>query len=152
MLRLLAAMIVLFPLSGCAPAVDGGRPPVAAPSTVLAGSSWLLVEFRSNDDATGTIAAPDPAQFTLRLERDGRAALKLGCNRGSGSWSATAEGGFTLGPLAMTRALCPPPALDQRLARDAGAIRSYVIEQDRLYLNLMMDGGSYVWRRDPDGA
>ena len=47
----------------------------------------------------------------------------------------------------MTRAQCPQPSLDTLIARDAEYVRTYVLRGDRLYLNLMADGGNYVWER-----
>jgi hypothetical protein len=77
----------------------------------------------------------------MALEDGGRVSMQLNCNRASGSWSATAvdveSGTFRFGPLAATRALCPPPSLDERIARDADFVRSYLRRDGRLYLNLM---------------
>ena len=91
-----------------------------------------------------------------RLGSDGRAALRLDCNRANGPWSAKAtsqdSGTFTFGNLAMTRALCPPPSLDQQIARDATYVRSYLLRSGNLYLNLMADGGTYVWSPDAGTA
>ena len=42
-----------------------------------------------------------------------------------------------------------PPSLDERIARDAGYVRSYVLRDDRLYLRLMADAGIWVWERRP---
>jgi hypothetical protein len=60
------------------------------------------------------------------------------------------SGRFELGALAMTRALCPPPSLNERIAGDADYVRSYLLRDGRLYLSLMADGGIYVW--EPDTA
>ena len=121
----------------------------ATPAARLAGSSWRLVEIQSSDDRIGTTRPDDPAKYTLTLGADGRAAMRLNCNHGTGPWSATPtgtdSGSFSLGPLAVTRALCPRPSLDDRIARDAQYIRSYLLRDGRLYLNLMADGGTYVW-------
>jgi heat shock protein HslJ len=116
----------------------------------LAGTSWHMVEFRSMDDAVGTIRPTDPADFTMELRADGSVAMVLDCNRANGSWTAQpgpdgSGGPFEFGPLAMTRALCLPPNLDERIAGDAGYVRSYILEGGRLYLNLMADAGTYVW-------
>jgi len=90
----------------------------------------------------------------MTLEPDGRVALRLNCNRGAGAWSATATGpdtgSFRFGSLAVTKAFCPPPSLDVQIARDAEYVRSYVLRDGRLYLNLMADGGTYVW--EPAGG
>jgi heat shock protein HslJ len=134
------------------PAAPGAT---AGPAT-LAGSNWRLVEFRSSDDAIGVVRPDDPAKYTMSLGSDGRAALRLDCNRANGPWSAKAtsqdSGTFTFGNLAMTRALCPPPSLDQQLARDATYVRSYLLRGGNLYLNLMADGGTYVWSPDAGTA
>ncbi|HEX7139417.1 MAG TPA: MliC family protein [Vicinamibacterales bacterium] len=117
----------------------------------LVGSSWRLVEVQSSDDTIGRVKPDDPSKYTLSLGADGRAAMRLNCNRATGPWSSRANGAdsgsFSLGPLAVTKALCAPPSLDQRIARDAEYIRSYVLRDGRLYLNLTADGGTYVWAR-----
>jgi heat shock protein HslJ len=118
---------------------------------VLAGSAWELVSIQSMDDAQGTQRIADPAAFTLQLGADGRAALKLDCNRGSATWQVTPTGDghsgqFTFGPIAGTRALCPPPHLDERIVRDLAYVRGYLLRDGKLYLSLMADGGIYEWR------
>jgi heat shock protein HslJ len=126
----------------------------SAAAVTLAGSNWRLVEFRSSEDAIGVVRPDDPAKYTMSLAGDGRAALRLNCNRANGPWSSKAtsqdSGSFSFGNLAMTRALCPPPSLDQQIARDATYVRSYLLRSGNLYLNLMADGGTYVW--SPDAA
>jgi hypothetical protein len=95
----------------------------------------------------------------MELQADGSVAMGLDCNRANGRWTAQpgpdgSGGPFEFGPLAMTRALCPPPNLDERIAGDAGYVRSYTLEGGRLYLNLMADAGTYVWEpvHDPRDA
>jgi len=119
----------------------------------LAGTSWRLAEIQSMDDAIGTVRPDDPSRYTLAFAEDGTIAMRLDCNRGMGRWSATptgSEGGqLRIGPLAATRALCPPPSLGERIARDMDYVRSYLVKDGRLHLSLMADGGIYVWERDP---
>ena len=118
----------------------------------VAGSHWQLVEIQSMDDATGSRRPEQPGLYTLELGADGRAALRLNCNRAMGSWSASPAadgrtGRLRFGPLAMTRALCPPPSLDGQLGRDLDAVRGFALTGDRLALSLMADGGILVWQR-----
>lgn len=122
----------------------------------FADTKWRLVEIQSMDDEIGTTRPSDRDLYTLDLNRDGTAAMRLNCNRGVGQWSAQpigngAEGSFRIGPLAMTRALCPPPSLDERIARDMDFVRSFLLNDKRLYLSLMADGGIYVWEPRVDG-
>lgn len=138
-------------------AACGGAGPVpesgAAGVTSLAGTSWRLVEFQSSDDAIGTLRPTDPDRYTLELAEGGALAMRLDCNRGSGSWGATPSGpdggALSLGPLAVTRAFCPPPSLGDQIARHAEYVRSYLLRDGRLYLSLMADGGIYVWEPIP---
>ena len=124
--------------------------PAAAPRGQLAGTEWRLAGIQSMDDAIGTVRPDDPSLYTLRLNADGTAALRLNCNRATGTWAAEASadasnGRFTFGPLAATSALCPPPSLDEKVAAQLGYVRSYLLKDGRLYLSLMADGGILEW-------
>lgn len=141
----LAAVLlsVLTLLAGCA-----GKP--VAPAASLAGTAWQLESIQSMDDAQGTLQVEDGSRFTLTFGNDGRAALRLDCNRGHGSYTAEPaadgiSGSLTFGPLATTRALCPPPHLDERVARDLSYVRSYLLKDGKLFLSLMADGAIYQW-------
>ncbi len=134
-------------LMGCT--TPGGP---AVPAAPLAGTQWELVAIQSMDDAQGTIRIAQPERFTLTFGADGQLSLRLDCNRGTGRWTHTpasagsASGSLQIGPVASTRAMCPPPSLDTRVARDLGFVRSYLLKDGRLYLSLMADGGIYEWR------
>ena len=131
-----------------APVTGTAAAPAAA--TPLAGTSWRLVEIQSMDDAQGTTRVDDPSRYTMRLNADGSAALRLNCNSATGTWTAEAgpepsSGRFTFGPLAATLALCPPPSLDGQITKQAPYFRSYLLKDGRLYLSLMADGGIFAW-------
>ena len=116
----------------------------------LTGTDWRLVEFQSMDDTIGTERPDDPSLYTMQLNSDGTVSMRLNCNRAKGSWSAKpsgdgSSGHFEFGPLAMTRALCPPPSMDESIAAQTSFIRSYLLKNGRLYLSLMADGGIYTW-------
>lgn len=136
-----AILTICAALSACASAPQGPE---------LGGSAWRLARFESPNEAAA-IRASEPARYTLSFGKDGRLAAKLDCNRGTGAWQAMpadAQGGsLRLGPLATTRAMCPPDPLGTRLAQDVEAIRSYRIQDGRLYTSLPADAGVYVWER-----
>lgn len=116
----------------------------------LSGSHWQLVELISSDDAIGIVRPADPAAYQLHLNPDGTANLKLDCNRANGAWSSSQSGNrpsgeFTIGPIAMTRAICSPGSLDQRIGRELPYVRSYTLKDGRLNLAMMADGGIQVW-------
>jgi heat shock protein HslJ len=119
----------------------------------LAGTAWHLVEFQSMDDATGTVRPDDPSLYTMRLSRDGTVTMQLNCNRARGTWSVepgsdTVSGRFKFGSLAATRALCPPPSMDESIMAQSKFVRSYLLKDGKLHLSLMADGGIYVWTPD----
>jgi heat shock protein HslJ len=132
-------------------AACSAAPPVAAPSTSLAGTSWELVRFQSMDDAQGAMQIADPSLYTISFHADGGAALRVNCNRAQGSWLAVAapdgrSGTLTFGPIAGTRARCPPPSLDEKVLRDLAYVRGYLLRDGQLHMSLFADGGIYSWR------
>lgn len=102
------------------------------------------------DDAQGTTRIAEPARFTMHLGADGKASFRLDCNRGMGSWQASpaadgVSGQIAFGPIAATRALCPPPHLDERVVRDLAYVRGYLLKDGNLYMSLMADAAIYEW-------
>ncbi|MGD9947313.1 MAG: META domain-containing protein [Desulfobulbus sp.] len=141
----------LFLCSACA---QGPRQKMTSPDSAirqgLAGTSWQLHSIQSMADEQPTINVDKPESYTLHFLDDGHATLKLNCNRGMSQWQATPavsgeSGQLTFGPIAMTRMFCSPPSLDERIARDLGFVRSYLLRDGNLYLSLMADGGVYEW-------
>lgn len=121
--------------------------------STLTDTQWRLVEFQSMDDAIGIKRTDDPSKYTMQLNGDGTVKLRLNCNLATGTWSAEASsdlssGQFNFGLLAATRALCPPPSMDEHVLSQAPYVRSFLLKDGRLYLSLMADGGIYVWEPD----
>lgn len=104
----------------------------------LEGTGWRLLNITSMDD---TIDVPDdPSRYTLEFGADGRAAIRADCNRGTGTWSSDSAPRLTFGPIAATRALCPPPSLSEKYLAQFEWVRSYTMDQGHLYLATMADG------------
>jgi uncharacterized lipoprotein YbaY len=134
--------LLLAPVSAT-PSAGGTAtpPPSARGASPLAGTSWQLVKFQSMDDKT---LIPDAkTKYTLQFGADGSVAARIDCNSGHGTWTSTGPSQLTLGPLALTRAMCPPGSLHDRIVRDWTRIRSYVIKDGHLFLSLMIDSGIY---------
>jgi heat shock protein HslJ len=113
-------------------------PPTAAN---LTGTSWQLVKFQGSDDTT--LTPDDRSKYTIEFGADGRLSARIDCNRGRGTWKTTGPSQLQLGPLALTRAMCPPGSLHDRIVKQWSAIRSYVLKDGHLFLSLMADGGIY---------
>ena len=141
--------------SGDAPAAEAAPAQQSGVSSAdpLAGTRWRLVEFQSMDDSIGAIRPDNPADYTLALQSDGTASLKLHCNSATGTWSAEpagdgTSGSFSFSPLAATMAICPPPTMGERIAADAAHVTGFLLRDGRLYLSLMADAGIYAWQRE----
>jgi para-nitrobenzyl esterase len=132
---LLAALLLMFACSQLAQ-----TPPQSATSG-LGGTSWQLVKFQGSDEKT--LTPDDKAKYTITFETDGRVSARIDCNRGRGTWSSSGPNQLKFGPLALTRAMCPPGSLHDRIAKDWEFVRSYTIRNGHLFLALMADGGIY---------
>ena len=137
---LLILMLCLF--SGCASSST------SSPKQTLVGSQWQLVSYV---DASGEKQTPDnPEKYIMRLEENNRLSLTLNCNRGMGTWSAfntrMNEGDFDVSPVAMTKAFCLPPSMDELIARKLSGVSSYEFKMGELRLKLSDD--EYIaWQR-----
>jgi para-nitrobenzyl esterase len=134
-MRWLRISLVLLLAFGCA-----RTPPQSAPES-LGGTSWQLVKFQGGDD---TVLRPDDqTKYTLAFGADGSLSARIDCNRGRGTWKSSGKNQLELGPMALTRAACPPGSLHDHIVKQLPFIRSYVIKDGRLFLSLMADGGTY---------
>jgi heat shock protein HslJ len=114
--------------------------PPARPSS-LEGTRWQLVQFQGSDDTTRK--PDDKSKYTIEFGAGGRLTVRFDCNQGRGTWKSSGPNQMAFGPLATTRAACPPGSLHDQMAKQWGTIRSYVIRDGHLFLALMADGGIY---------
>jgi para-nitrobenzyl esterase len=131
----LAALLLLFACS----AREQAPPQNAAVD--LGGTAWQLVKFQSSDEKT--LTPDDKAKYTIAFGTDGRVSARIDCNRGMGTWKSSGPNQLQFGPLGLTRAMCPPGSLHDRVAKDWEFVRSYTIQNGHLFLSLMADGGIY---------
>jgi len=125
--------------------IAGAHPQTAAPDAVSAldGTSWQLVKFRGGDGTT--LAPDDPSKYTIAFQSDGSVSVRIDCNRGHGTWKSPAAGQVEFGPLGLTRAMCPPAGLNDRMPGDWDNVRSYTLKDGHLFLALMGDLGVYEY-------
>jgi para-nitrobenzyl esterase len=126
-----AASLLISACSSSAPARPVG----------LGGTTWQLVKFQSGDGRT--LTPGDRAKYIITFNSDGSLTARIDCNRGRGTWKSSGPSQVELPPLALTRAMCPPGSLHDRIVKDWTFIRSYVIKDGHLFLALMADGGIY---------
>lgn len=122
------------------------------PAPTLDGTSWRLVSIESMDSQQGTTQVAHPENYTVSFGADGRAAFRIDCNTGSGSFTAQpAQGGdttgsLTFGPVASTLMACPASdGIDQRLSSALPYVRGYLLKDRALHMSLLADGGILSW-------
>ena len=133
--RSLLLLLTISLVFGCAPIA---RQP---PGGGLGGTAWQLVKFQGGD---GAVLVPDDrAKYTIAFAADGSTTVRFDCNRGRGTWKSPGAQQLELGPLALTRAACPPGSLHDHLVKHWSFVRSYLVKDGHLFLSLMADGGIY---------
>ena len=101
-------------------------------------TSWRLVKIMSMDDRVDEPAEPE--KYTIEFKANGGAAITADCNRGSGSWRSDGMNQIAFGPIASTKALCPPGSLSETYLGQFEWVRSYVMKDGHLFLATMADG------------
>jgi para-nitrobenzyl esterase len=139
-----AVALMLAMLAGCAsqPPTGAGAPaprPSEAGTGPLEGTSWRLVQISMSDGVTRP--AIERSRYTLGFGAGGVLHARFDCNRGHGTWTSSGAGQLEFGPLSLTRAMCAPGSLHDQLVRQWPHVRSYLIQDGRLFLSLMADGG-----------
>jgi heat shock protein HslJ len=125
------------------PTGDPSSPP--APSSIAL-RTWQLVRIQMMDDA---VFVPEhPSKYTLDLGSDGRASVRADCNRGSGSYKLDGRS-LTFGPLATTRAMCPPGSLSDRYLAQLAHVASWLERDGRLHLATRADGAILEFQPAP---
>lgn len=105
----------------------------------LLDTTWTLVEIQSMDDSVGTATPSEGKAFTVRLTADGRATIQADCNRGGGSYTQDGSS-LEFGPMATTKMYCGSESLDGRFLKELGFVRSYVLNDGKLFMATMADG------------
>ena len=108
----------------------------------LSGTSWQLVKFQDSD---GTVLVPagDRSKYTIAFGTNGRATVRVDCNRGSGGWTYKGPNQIQFGSMSVARAKCGPGSLHDRIVKDGAVVRNYVIKDGHLFLLLLEDAGTY---------
>ena len=125
------------------------RPTPGAPSTSPASITqgvWLWQRTEYSNDTS--VAAPDPSKYTVSFQADGRLALQVDCNRGTGTYSVDGPR-LTIEPGATTLIACGPGSQDRVFLQDLRNVATYVMDGPNLILNLKVDGGNMIFNPQP---
>ena len=133
--QILALLLVISTFGACVQTLSQNA------VTTLDGTPWRLVKFQGSDDTT--LTPDDRIKYTIAFNANGSVAVRIDCNRGHGSWKSPGPNQLEVGPLALTRAMCPPGSLHDQIVKHWPFIRSYIIKDHHLFVSLLADGGIY---------
>ncbi len=125
------------------------RPAPVASSTSHAGITqglWLWQRTEYGDDTS--VMAPDPSKYTVSFLADGRLALQVDCNRGTGTYTVDGPQ-LTVEPGATTLIACGPGSQDRVFLQDLRNVGTYAFNGANLVLDLKADAGTMVFSAQP---
>lgn len=141
------ALAACNPVNPGAPLMPGSvnapPPPMAAAGdALLTDTLWSWKEIVMSD---GKRISPDvPSRYTVLFQAGGKVAVQADCNRGSGSYALNGSA-LSFGPLAMTRAMCPPGSRDGEFLAALSAVTGQAFRGNDLVLMLKSDSGSMLF-------
>jgi para-nitrobenzyl esterase len=115
-------------------------PPIVAPGdALLTGTVWTWQGTQMRDSTRFT---PDsPERYTLEFQPGGKLIVRADCNRGSASYLLDGSA-LSFGPIALTRAMCPPGSKDADFLRGVQAVSGHLLHGGELELTLKSGAGS----------
>ncbi len=117
---------------------DKGNVDAGLPEELL-NTAWQWIGF--TDPSSGPLEIPNPENYLLHLQADGRFLVKADCNNGSGVYTVDGSSiSFVLGPL--TRAYCGDESWDARFLQNLEASALWFTESGDLYFDLIYDSGT----------
>ncbi len=115
---------------------------MAAGDSDLAGTSWQWQQTAMNND---TMVTPDnAANYSLTFTAGGTVEVKADCNSGGGPYTATGSA-LTIGPLATTRAACPPGSRSELYLAQLQSAATYLMHDGNLLIDLIADAGTMTF-------
>jgi len=126
-----ARLRLLAPAAGVLLAAAAQAAEAPAPAELQ--GTWRWVSFVS---ATDKLLVDKPDQYQLDFPNAGQIALKADCNRAAGGISFGNDGAMKIGPMAMTRAMCPPGSLSDRFVQEVGKATRWSKRDKDLLLEL----------------
>ena len=133
-LRMLGGLALLLAACACA----GSHKGAAASSEGAPLGSWRLVGF-------GTEAAPAQPVVTMERQPGGKITGSAGCNSYSAPWTIKNQK-IEIGPVAVTRMMCPPAAMAVEQGYLAALARVTRARVDGDTLELLDDQGTSLLR------
>ena len=137
-LPLTLMLALALAVAGCSSdSTDSGAADDGA-TTELAGVEWEWQVTNMMDDSQ--VTPDDPTMYTAMFNDDLTVNVKADCNSGSGGYE-TDGSSLSIGPLAVTMAMCPPESKSDDFLRQLQSAASYIIEEGTLHIAMAVDSG-----------
>ncbi|MGW8318410.1 MAG: META domain-containing protein [Candidatus Promineifilaceae bacterium] len=118
----------------------------AGAETGIIGTTWQWEQFQDTS-GENNVFVPEPSSYTLTLQPDGTAAIRADCNQVLLGYTLDGNS-LTFAPSGpSTLAFCGEQSLDSVYLQRLSEVVSYVLEDGKLYLNLMADAGNMIFGR-----
>lgn len=131
--------------------LSAGCSTLYAPPHPLDGTSWRLANVETSGTST-QLTTELSSRHRLTFEAGGRLQMQLDCNRGNADWSASMpvddNGTISVGPVASTRAFCPPPTFGEELATSLPEATEFGLMPEGTRLSIRAPRAIYIFVRD----
>lgn len=117
---------------------------------ILADTHWQLVEIASPAEGSEDLRSDPEPLYTMLVNADGSVAFRLDCNRGIGRWEGSnldsgQNGLLSFSQIGVTRALCHPDSISDRVESDLSKFRTFSIDGEELSFSTDGDAATYLW-------
>jgi heat shock protein HslJ len=130
------AALVALGLTGCGHSTSADQA-----RAQLVGVTWQLEAIER--DSGGVVTVDDPSRYTARFREDGRVTVRSDCNLCAGTFHLD-KTALVIGPLACTRAACPPGSLDGAYEAALSTVSGFTVSDGTLVL--AFSGGRLRYR------
>lgn len=148
------AMFVAGLAAGCSnapmsqvvdPDADTARRRNTAAPTVAPDGAW---HWLGSQAGAALWVIDQPQRYRLEFAGDSQLHLQVDCNRGSASYTLSADGAFQAGPAGLTKMGCGDASHDRDFVGQLARAGRLIVDGDWLQLALA-DGGVMLYARDP---
>lgn len=109
--------------------------------------AWGLIAIKDKDGSR--ISLPIKTRYTIHFDKKGRVSAHFECNLGRANFTSPVAGQIKLGPMAVTKKICPRTPFYDRIVRDFQNFRTYSRAESGNLLLATADGSEYEFAALP---
>jgi heat shock protein HslJ/uncharacterized lipoprotein YbaY len=109
---------------------------------------WGLVAIKDKDGSRITIKT----RYAIHFDKEGRVDADFECNLGRGTYTSPGAGQIKIGPMAVTKTICPRGSFYDRIISDFQNFRTYSRADGRNLLLTTANGSTYEFAALPEAT